>query len=125
MGYKMQIDAMGITKPRFKSWQSLAKVPGPGILKGIGVARSDERDHHIKIEHDGSVIVEELMGASHPNATGFENVGLTFDVPFDGKLEVFAKDKPWVSRSNNPAHRYWITFATGYQPVKTVDDEDE
>ena len=115
MTYQAHVHVVDVQTP---GWNLLASLGGPGMLKGVGVANSDCREHHIKIEYNGIIISKGPVAAS---TSAFENTGVTLDVPFDDEeqIKVYARDKP---STQNPNHRYWISLVTGHQPVDSDDD---
>lgn len=108
------------------AWTPLATLTGPATLKGVAVAKSDQRDHKIKIEHNGNVIANDIIAGSQISTNQYQNSGITFDIPFDGQLVVSAKDQPPVPvRGQKVLHRYWITCTTGHQPVRVASDDTD
>lgn len=102
-------------------WQLLAKLGGPGFLKGIGVTGSDTREHYIKVQCNDTVIGKGLISASTSNS--YENSGITFDIPFDNEIKIYGMDTPANTDPNdNVFHRYWITLTTGHLPVQQISD---
>jgi len=88
------------------TWNRLLKVNDSGCLIGIGTVGTSQDVSKVKIEIGGNEVVKGPISFGH-HETG--DNGLSFRLPFDDKLEVYAMNQSSPSTKT----KFWISCLIG------------